>query len=59
MSRATSPAAVQGAHADSAAARVRLQGVPTQEVAYIDRHPHFQHLSLYERLIEVSRFDMR
>lgn len=36
-----------------------LHSVPTRQFAFVDEHPDFQNLGLYERLIEVSRFEMR
>jgi tetratricopeptide (TPR) repeat protein len=36
-----------------------LQSVPASQVAFINEHRDFHHLGFYERLIEVSKFEMR
>ncbi len=36
-----------------------LQRVPENLITFVDGHPEFHHLGLYERLIEVSRLEMR
>jgi tetratricopeptide (TPR) repeat protein len=36
-----------------------LQGRPGGRETYIDEHPEFHHLGLYERLLEVSKLELR
>jgi tetratricopeptide (TPR) repeat protein len=36
-----------------------LRRVPEDWIPFVDRHSEFHHLGLYERLIEVSRLEMR
>ncbi|HXO29132.1 MAG TPA: tetratricopeptide repeat protein [Thermoanaerobaculia bacterium] len=36
-----------------------LQGVPDRRIPFLDEHPEFHHLGLYERLTEVSRLEAR